>query len=58
VLERYGCRPLVPERYGQRCSSFGNVGMKMNSVIKLRTEKGSFKEVWTEMSALEKYGQG
>jgi hypothetical protein len=39
VLESYGHRPLVLERYGQRWSSFGNVRMEMNSVVKLLTDR-------------------
>jgi hypothetical protein len=39
VLESYGHRPVVPERYGQRWSSFGNVGMEMNSFVKVQTER-------------------
>jgi hypothetical protein len=39
ALECYGHRPVVLERYGQRWGSFGNVGMEMNSVVNVRTER-------------------
>lgn len=39
VLESYGHRPVVLERYGQRCSSFGNIGMEMNSDAKVQTDR-------------------
>lgn len=39
VLESYGHRPLVLERYGQRWSSFGNAAMEMNSVLKVRMDR-------------------
>lgn len=39
VLESYGHRPVVVERYGQRWSSFGNVEMEINSYAKVRTER-------------------
>jgi len=42
VLESYGHRPLILERYGQKWSSFGNVGMEMNSVVKVQTERRVF----------------
>jgi len=42
MFESYGHRQLVLERYGQRWSSFGNVGMEMNSVVKVQTERRVF----------------